>query len=666
MSKHSRPSVLEKLWKPGAKKDRRNRAGRGRMRAFESLESRQMMAVTTFQHGVGNYAGTQDAVIFSQDRDTNFGTEGHISADQQDFNNVRQGLLKFEGIFGNAPGQIPFGSTINSATLDVFVQDDSNSAMQMSLYRMQQNWNESVVTWNSFGAIGGVQASEGESSDLPPDAVLLDSETDADRPATAGKFDVKKSIEYWAAGAANYGWLFESAATNGWDFRTKESTIADRPKLTIDYTAPGATNSYQVLTTAITQTEGASGTRVARIDVARLGDLSAAASIDYTAIAGGANPAQAGDFVAVPTPQTLAFAAGQGLATIEVTIHGDTDLEGLETILVSLSGGTTVAGRNEAILTIGDDDALINEVLANVTNADDETDREYIELIGTPGASLAGYYFVIDLSAYSVGANGLLAIVPGDPGVAGFTWEYASLADPATSIVELPALKVDGGLLEDFSQTYALIRSPGSPLVQGTDYDTVGAYEDATATAIGVGVGILDQLPASAQWIDSVGVVEGGGGDRDRVAAPPSLGHPGIHVHQPTPAQQGGNVTSDAVTRRFGQSLPNSIGAWFNGDIANGAPASAPIRYLENQFPISVVAPDGAVLTPGAHNILRNVYFRLTDQAKSVAEADGSVTIRIERTGDVANESLTVTYSTFDFGSADEGADFTPKTETLT
>ena len=30
-----------------------------------------------------------------------------------------------------------------------------------------------------------------------------------------------------------------------------------------------------------------------------------------------------------------------------------------------------------------------------IANASDETNREYIELIGTPGASLAGYYFVI-------------------------------------------------------------------------------------------------------------------------------------------------------------------------------------------------------------------------------------------------------------------------------
>ncbi len=339
-------------------------------------------------------------------------------------------------------------------------------------------------------------------------------------------------------------------------------------------------------------------------------------------------------------------------------------------------------------MTIADDDILINEVLANITDSDDETDREYIELIGTPGANLAGYYFVVfegeeeennlagsgiadfvvDLSEFTFGANGLLVLVPGDPNVDGLTWEYASIADPMSNIEELAALMGAGGILEDFSQTYAVIRSPNAAIVQGTDYDTVGAYEIQSPdpgfqNAIGAGVGILDQLPAGAELIDSVGVVEGGGNDRDRVATTAAQGHPGIHVHQPTPFTPGGNVTSDAVSRRVGQTLPNSIGAWYNGDISNGNPANAPIRYLEDQFFISVVAPDGAVLTPGAANTLRNVYFRLVDQQKEVAEADGSVTIRIERTGDIANESLTVSYATLDFGSATENVDYTGATE---
>jgi hypothetical protein len=684
MAKKSAPSMLNALWKPRKRHQAANRRRAPRM--FESLEARNLLAVTTFQHGVGGYESQQDTVIFSGSPDANFGSEGHVSADQQDFNNVRQGLVKFEDIFGNAPGQIPLGSKINSATLVMYVQDDSNAAMQMSLYRMLTDWEESVATWNSFGTIGGVQASEDESSNLPPDALLLDSETTLDRPATAGRFDVTRSLEYWASGAQNFGWLVESAATNGWDFRTRESNVTDRPRLIIDYTAPAGT-SFQVLSTSISEAEGNAGTRTASVEVARLGDLSGAASVNYTVTAGGANPAQPGDFTSVPAPQSLNFAPGQGLATIEVTINSDTSIEGLETVLVTLTGGTIVSGRDVTTVTIADDDVLINEVLANVSDSDDETDREYIELSGTPGASLNGYYFVvfegeeeensgagsgladfvIDLSPYTFGANGLLVFVPGDPNISGLTWEYASVAAAGSNIVELPALMGAGGILEDNSQTYALIRSPLAAIVQGTDYDTIGAYENADATAIGVGVGILDQLPAGAQLIDSVGVVEGGGNDRDRVATTAAQGHPGVHVHQPTPVTQGGNVTSDAVSRRFGQTLPNSIGAWFNGDISNGNPAGAPIRYLEDSVGnISVVSPDGSVLTPGAPNVLRNVFFRVLDQTKEVAEADGTVTVRIERTGDVANESLTVTYSTLDFGSAIAGADFTAKSETLT
>jgi hypothetical protein len=668
--------------------------------AVEQLEDRRLMAVTTFQQGLNNYVGQEDTVLYSREPDVNAGTEGSISPDQQDANGVRQGLLKFGDIIGSGPGQIPLGSTINSATLIVDVVNPSFSSMQMSLYRMQQNWGESTATWNSFGEIGGVQASEGEASNLPPDAVLLEPRITVTAPTTAGRFDVKKSLEYWVSGADNFGWLFESAATDGWDFRTKESAQAQRPKLIIDYTPPGVGSSeFQVLGTSISQAEGDTGPTTAIIEVARIGDLSAAASVNYTVTAGGANPADVGDFVAVGTPTAVNFAAGQAYATIEVTINGDTDLEGNETVLVTLTGNV-VAGRDVTTLTIADDDALINEVLANVTNADDETNREYIELIGTPNASLDGYYFVvleaeeeggpgengapagvadlvIDLSPYSFGDNGLLVIAP-------TAWEYAALADPDTEIVNTTALDGDGGILEDSSQTYALIRSPDHAIVQGTDYDTVGAFENATNTAIGGTllnpgepaprygdlVGDLDQLPAGAQVVDSVGVVEGGGGDRDRMAAVPGPGddnaRPGVHVHQPTGLANSNGVTSDAVSRRVGQTLPNSIGAWFNGDIDNGDATTGLVNYLENTFFVSVVAPDGAVITPGAHNILRNVFFRVADQDAEVEEATGSVTLRIERTGDVANEQIDVTYRTVDIDSAEDDVDYTGVEETIT
>ncbi len=226
-------------------------------------------------------------------------------------------------------------------------------------------------------------------------------------------------------------------------------------------------------------------------------------------------------------------------------------------------------------------------------------------------------------------------------------------------------------MLEDNSQTYALIRSTSAAITQEVDYDTVGAYENSTNQAIGTGVGILDQLPAGAVLVDSVGVVEGGGSDRDRTLTTEALNHPGIHVHQPTrytgpnnDVPNTTNVTSDAVSRLAGVTIPNSIGVWWNGDIPDGD-AGGPIEYLNDSFNISVVAPDGSVLTPGSPNTLRTVFFSLADQQTEVAEASGSVTVNIERTGDL-NEVITVDYATVDLGSATPNTDFTSVSSSVT
>lgn len=640
---------------------------------MEGLETRDLMAVAIFQEGLNGYSGQEDTVLYNRTPDVNAGTEGSISPDQQDASGVRQGLMQFANIFGDLPGQIPVGSTINSATLVLDVINDSNSAMQMSFYRMLTPWGESTATWNTFGVIGGVQASEGEASDLPPDGIIFDSDTSANSP-TAGIIDVTKSLEYWASGAENNGWMIESAATNGWDFRTKESAQSLRPRLEVNFTAPNAgSGSAKLLTTVVRATEGASGASTAYIDVARVGGTTGSLSVDYAIAAGTAG---ANDFTA--TTGSITFADGEAFARVPVEIFGDTSLEGNQTVTVTLSGAPIV-GDSVATLTIADDDALINEVLANVSNSNDETNREFIELIGTPGASLAGYYFVvfegeeeaaggtagagmgvadfvIDLSGHSFGSNGLLVITPTD-------WAYTAAA--GTTVVTTSKLDGQGGKLEDSSQTYALIRSLGAPIVEGTDYDVAGAYENGTNQAIGIGVGILDALPAGAQLVDSVGVVEGGGNDRDRALTTQELDHPGIHVHQPTGLASSEGTTSDAVSRRIGQTLPNSIGAWFNGDIASGALVNGVVPYLNDSFVISVVAPDGSVLTPGAPNILRSVFFSLDDQDAEVAEAAGSVTLTIERTGDIANEAVNVTYRTVG-GTADQDIDYVGVEQTVT
>jgi hypothetical protein len=632
---------------------------------LENLEERIALTVQTFQDGAGLYTGTEDTVLYSQLPGVNFGTETSISVDQQDVGGVRQGLMKFDGIFTstNEPGKIPLGSTINSATLRVRVGNDSNAAMQMSFYRMLTNWSEGTASWNSFGQVGGISASEGEVRGLPPDAIQFDSTTGAKT------IDVSKSLRHWASGEANFGWLIESATTNGWDFDTSEAAASDRPLLTVDFTPPSGAGTFEFLTLNPSTTEGNTGSKVASLPVARLGGSTGTVTVDYTIATGSTNGATAGDDFTAATGQ-LTFGPGETVKEIPVTIFGDTALEGFETISVTLSNasvGTSIkAGAGAATLTIDDDDALINEVLANISAGTDETNREYIELIGTPGASLNGYQFVvfeseeeegtggigvvdfvIDLAGQTFGSNGLLVITPTN-------WAYTK--DAATNQLTTALLDGAGGKLEDSSQTYALIRG-GSLLTVGTDYDTVGAYLTSAATAvenIPGEVGKLDQLPSGAQYIDHVGVNEGGGGDRDRTVN--VTGSPGAHVHQPDGINSS-NTTSDAVSRRVGQLDPSSIGVWFNGDITDAVTG----KYrtdANNPTAASVVSPLGAVITPGAPNILRNVGLEV--KAISVDEAAGTVNVKVLRTGDL-NGTITVGYTTAN-GTAVAGLDFTAPT----
>ncbi len=650
-SKHV-AKLLNKIRNRKSKSSRSARfARRGARLSIEGLEQRNLMTAVSFIQGVGGYASGEDTIIYNRSPDVNFGTESFLSVDQQDINGVRQGLVKFGGIFGNGAGQIPVGSTINSASLTVNVLDPSNTSMQISLYRMLSNWSESTATWNTFGAIGGVQASEGEAAGLPPDATLIN-------PTLGPKiFDVKTSLQHWASGESNFGWLVESAATNGWDMETSEAAQVNRPILTIDFTPPAAgAGVAQFINISPRITEG-NADHTFLLDVARSGGVTGDLTVNYAITAGTA--VDGSDIVVANGMVT--FPAGVAKASVPVQIKGDTDLEGNEQFTVTLTGAV---GANAVLTaTIADDDALINEVLANITNSTtNETDREYIELVGTPGASLNGYYFVvfegeagtgsagddqvaygtadmvIDLSGQTFGPNGLLVITPN-------AWAYQSLKDAATNQFMTNKLDGAGGALEDSSQTYALIRSPLNAIVQGTDYDTIGSFENATELALGAGVGILDQLPVGAQMVDSVGVVEGGSGDRDRVLTTADLNHPGVHVHIPTGLTGSEGVTSDAVSRRYDtaseqDTQPNTIGVWFNGDVPNGT--TTPLQYAADPSR-SVVAPAGSVITPGAHNILRNVQFNVTKT--TVDEATGLVTLTVTRTGDTS-AAIDVGYNT--------------------
>lgn len=96
------------------------------------------------QNPVHNYGNSSDIII-----ETNGGTDQTFYA-----------LFRFDNIFGSTPGQIPYGSTIDSATLTIrtLPYTTSTSLTFIKAYQVNTAWNEMQVTWNNFGSTPGGQS----------------------------------------------------------------------------------------------------------------------------------------------------------------------------------------------------------------------------------------------------------------------------------------------------------------------------------------------------------------------------------------------------------------------------------------------------------------------------------------------------------------------------
>ncbi len=142
-----------------------------------------------------------------------------------------QALLRFGGIFGDAPGLIALGYDIGKATLRLYVESRGNDIYMLL---MNAGWDEATAKWADYGANG---------IDDPTDASFV-RELEG-RPPTGSllghsdefiEIDVTAELQYWANGGANHGWAFTPTDDDGVDFSTSENIIlSHRPKLTVYY-----------------------------------------------------------------------------------------------------------------------------------------------------------------------------------------------------------------------------------------------------------------------------------------------------------------------------------------------------------------------------------------------------------------------------------------------
>ena len=187
-------------------------------------------AVETYREGVSGYSGTQDTFLEEENPNTSR-EDNSLVMIENDPGQRQHGLLRFDSIFGNGAGQIPFGSIINSASVTVNVTNESSSGVVIGLYRMLITWPE-TATWNSM--TNGIQRDDVEAMSTL-DAQVADPSASGPQVITG----LAAALQSWSYGAANNGWAIIFDDDDGWDISSSDTgTIANRPLLTVDWT-PG-------------------------------------------------------------------------------------------------------------------------------------------------------------------------------------------------------------------------------------------------------------------------------------------------------------------------------------------------------------------------------------------------------------------------------------------
>jgi len=168
---------------------------------------------------------TEDAQIYETDDsstgavegpDTNAGGAVNINVDG--LNPHAHAVIKFPNLIGAGAGQVPLGSAITSATLQV---NCTNLGTMMQVYRLTSDFSEGTVTWNSPWATPGGDYDG---------AVALNGDCTATGLRT---IDITAFVQAWSDGMPNYGIILTDTGTDGIDFDSSEG--ANPPILSVVY-----------------------------------------------------------------------------------------------------------------------------------------------------------------------------------------------------------------------------------------------------------------------------------------------------------------------------------------------------------------------------------------------------------------------------------------------
>ena len=202
-------------------------------------------ATVSFQQGAEGYTGAHDVYIRQNDPTYNYGTTTPLMVDSDEpynSDNDASALLYWD------LSSIPAGSTIESASITVYVEDETDSATPgYDLYEMTQAWLEGTgngsatgdgATWNTYDGDNAWPNGAGGAGDRGSTALANFAATSTGSYQVALNDAGETVLENWInTPVSNMGFMIHAGEEdNGLDFTTKEgSTVANRPKLTIAY-----------------------------------------------------------------------------------------------------------------------------------------------------------------------------------------------------------------------------------------------------------------------------------------------------------------------------------------------------------------------------------------------------------------------------------------------
>ncbi|MGN6506950.1 MAG: DNRLRE domain-containing protein [Tepidisphaeraceae bacterium] len=291
--------------------------------ALAAIGGGTALADTTvsFQQGVNGYTGTYNSYISTSAPDqaaSAVATKVNMPLDGLDASNPANspdtvGLLRYDNIFGNGPGQIPVGAYILSAnlTLTTYTSSSANSGGPWGVAALTQPFSGST-TYNSY--VQNAADPIGSGGNVGPwyttgTATRAVGGIGKQTQSQVVSVNVAPFVQSWSSGAlANNGLVIQSGftgTTDGWSVDSaSNATAANRPQLSVTYTTDpvhvatlqqgvngysGTRMTYMQSFQGVDQTSDGSTIAQNFLDQEDASSIGSSAAIQFTDIASAAN-----------------------------------------------------------------------------------------------------------------------------------------------------------------------------------------------------------------------------------------------------------------------------------------------------------------------------------------------------------------------------------------